>query len=64
MRVIAIYEYSHTTHVEWVSTEDALADLWRIFLGPLKKVDEGVSVVAIEAVRALLPGHRYLLHVL
>ena len=50
--------------MERVSTEDPLSDLWRILVGPLQEVDERVAVVAVEAVRALLPGHRHLLHVL
>ena len=52
------------THVEWVPAEDALADLGRVLVRPLQEVDEGVTVVAVEPVRALLPGHRHLLHVL
>ena len=50
--------------MEGVPAEDALADLGRVLVRPLQEVDEGVAVVAVEAVRALLPGHRHLLHVL
>ena len=53
-----------STHVEGVPAEDALADLGRVLVRPLKEVDEGVAVVAVEPVRALLTGHRHLLHVL
>ena len=50
--------------MEGVPAEDALADLGRVLVRPLQEVDEGVAVVAVEAVRALLTGHRHLLHVL
>ena len=52
------------THVEWVSAEDPLADLWRILVRPLQEVDESVAVVAVQPVGALLTGHRHLLHIL
>ena len=50
--------------MERVAAEDPLADLGRFLLGPLQEVDEGVAVVAVEPVHALLAGHRHLLHVL
>lgn len=51
-------------HVKRVATEDPLADLRRLLVRPLEEVDEGVAVVAVEAVGHLLAGHGDLLHVL
>ena len=38
--------------------------LWWVFPWPLKQVDEGVPVAAVQPERLLLAGHRDLVHVL
>merc|ERR1719500_231223 len=47
-----------------VSAQHPFSHLWWVFPWPLKQVDEGVPVSAVQPEGLLLPGHRDLVHVL